>query len=140
VCDVAWKGAKCANAIEPVELAMSSDSSDGTHRMRRRILHLSRAFAAAQPPRHWLRPNENCTLYAGAVPTHRPEDDVPLAALKGKPAAKKPAAKKKKKTAGPKKKIKKKDSKNSKVPHPRPLVRCAGYALLLTGWLAGWLL
>ena len=73
---------------------MSSDSSDGTHRMRRRILHLSRAFAAAQPPRHWLRPNENCTLYAGAVPTHRPEDDVPLAALKGKPAAKKPAAKK----------------------------------------------
>ena len=88
-------------------------------------------------PRHWLRPNENCTLYAGAVPTHRPEDDVPLAALKGKPAAKKPAAKKKKKTAGPKKKIKKKDSKNSKVPHPRPLVRCAGYALLLTGWLAG---
>ena len=63
---------------------------------------------------------------------------VPLAALKGKPAAKKPAAKKKKKkTAGPKKKIKKKDSKNSKVPHPRPLVRCAGYALLLTGWLAG---
>ena len=48
------------------------------------------------------------------------EDDMPLAALKKKPAAKKrPAAKK---SSGPKKKIKKKDSKNSKkvfcIPHP----------------------